>query len=226
VAAQAATEVVTVERPTKLRESRERDSDASPTDCHVLLLCRVLDKHRGTSYERTLGSVKAEKISHIVESHLNIDLGRTPVQDAAGPVDYPHLRGNVFHRAKRRYAFEARHREGGIGHYFVPLNGLGKALRQSTEVFGEKAAEIDRIIELFLPMDSNQAEIVATLYAAWNDLLATGIEPTEEHIFSEFYVWDEQKQRFDRSRLENALAWMREHGLVPTGTGKLTVREG
>ena len=108
----------------------------------------------------------------------------------------------------------------------MPLNGLGKALRQSTEVFGEKAAEIDRIIELFLPMDSNQAEIVATLYAAWNDLLATGIEPTEEHIFSEFYVWDEQKQRFDRSRLENALAWMREHGLVPTGTGKLTVREG
>ena len=48
VAAQAATEVVTVERPTKLRESRERDSDVSPTDRHVLLLCRVIDKHRGT----------------------------------------------------------------------------------------------------------------------------------------------------------------------------------
>jgi hypothetical protein len=122
VAAQSATEVVPVERPTKLRESRDCGSHVSPTDHHVLLLCRALDKHRGTAYQRTLGLVKAEKISHIVESHLGIDLGRKPMRDAAGPVDYPHLRRNVFHRAKYHFfAFEVQQRESGSGHYFEPL---------------------------------------------------------------------------------------------------------
>ena len=36
----------------------------------------------------------------MVEAHLGIDLGRTPVKDAAGPNDYPHLK-RVEYRARK-----------------------------------------------------------------------------------------------------------------------------
>jgi hypothetical protein len=58
---------------------------------------------------------------------------------------------------------------------------------------------------------TRQAEIVATLYAAWNNLLLDGQQPNDEAIVSEareqwhkdklkpeldFSIWDEQKDRY------------------------------
>lgn len=194
----------------------------SPTDRQVLVLCRVVHMHRGTRHERTLGSVKAEKISHIVESHLEIDFGREPKRLAAGPADFPHLK-KVVHRAKRGFfAFRTKEHQGGEGATFVTMNGFDKALHRYREVFGEQAAQIDRIIEFFLPMDTEQAEIVATLYAVWNDQLAGGATPTDDAIVDWFYAWDSSKRRIARGRLLFALGWMRENGLLPTGRGKRT----
>ena len=41
----------------------------------------------------------------MIESRLGIDLGRTPVKDAAGPNDFKHLK-KVEHRAKMTNAFD------------------------------------------------------------------------------------------------------------------------
>lgn len=200
----------------------QQEVDISSTDRHVLVLCRVIYKHRGTRHERTLGLVKAEKIAHIVESKLGIDLGREPKRLAAGPADFPHLK-KVVHRAEHGFfAFRTEERTGGQGATFVAMNGLSKALRSFGEAFGEQAAQLDRIIEIFLPMDSEQAEIVATLYAVWNDLLACGATPTDNDIVDGFLAWSPTKQRIARDRLVTALRWMREKELVPTGTGKRT----
>jgi hypothetical protein len=199
-----------------------RELAISPTDRHVLILCRVIDKHRGTHHGRTLGSVKAEKIAHIVESHIEIDLGRDPKRLAAGPADFPHLK-KVVHRAEHGFfAFRTEDRSGGEGSIFVAMNGFQKALRRYDEVFGEQAAQIDRVIDLFLPMDTEQAEIVATLYAVWNDELASGAITTDDAIVEGFYGWDSNKRRIARGRLLSALGWMRDKGLVPTGRGKRT----
>jgi hypothetical protein len=193
----------------------------SPTDRHVFLLARIVQKHEGTPHQATLGSVKAEKIAHLVEAMTGIDLGREPLRDAAGPVDYPHLR-KVFHRAEKLFAFQAVARQDHEGYRFKPQSGLGKASRRLDEVLGEATAEADRIIDFFVSANTQQAEIVATLYAVWNDLLAEGAAPDDSAIIDGFYAWHSSKAAVERPRLEAALVWMREHGFVPTGKAKLS----
>ena len=214
------------ERPAGRKTDKAgREGAVSTTDLHVAVLCRVLHFHQGTSHEKTLGSVKAEKIGHVVEAQAELDLGRVPVADVAGPVDYPHL-NKVVHRASRLFAFDWKKRAGRDGHEFFMKSGFDRRLERSSDMLGDKTAEVDRIIKLFLPMDTEQAEIVATLYACWNDFLAKGVAPADEEIIEDFYTWDESKRRIARWRLESALNWMRDHSLVPTGRGKVTSRRG
>ena len=192
----------------------------NPTDRHRYFLVRVINRHRGhETHESTLGHVKAEKLAHLAECHLGVDLGRRPIRDAAGPVDFPHLK-KVCHRAKMTRTFEDSDRPDGHGFAFQPLEGFEKAVTVSEGIFGDRLTDMDRLIDLFVPMDTDRAEIVATLYAVWNDLLATGQQPTDELIIEGFFGWSDSKKKFERERLGKALAWMREHGLTPTGKGK------
>lgn len=91
---------------------------------------------------------------------------------------------------------------------------------------GAKRPAIDRVIDFLVLMDSEQAEIVATLYACWNDLLASGAQPDDASVISDFHAWVEGKRRFDADRLGKALAWMREHDLVPSGSTPSTRARG
>jgi len=168
-----------------------------------------------------LGETKAEKISHIVESHLKLDLGRQPVKDAAGPDDYQHLK-RVEKRAKAKFAFETRKRNGDVGWEFVPLSGFNRMFRQSEQVLADRLADIDNIIKIFLPLDTWRSEAVATLYAVWHDLLADGISPTDDQIIAGFYEWSKKKKEFAREDLAKSLAWMRKIELIPDGKGKRT----
>ena len=195
----------------------------TPTDRQLLILCRAVEAHRQAGRLATLGNVKAEKICHLVEARTGIDLGRSPVREAAGPADFPQQK-RVIHRAARLHAFRVDERPGGGGAW-SPDSGLGKRLREFEQSFAVERDEIYRILGLLVPMDTDQSEVVATLFASWNDLLSTGHEPGDEAIVEAFYGWSEGKARFDRQCLTKALAWMREHDLMPTGKAKLTPAE-
>lgn len=193
-----------------------------PTDASAILLSYALAEHNQAGKDATLGSVKCEKLLHMAESYLEVDLGRSPMRLAAGPADVPHLK-KVFHRAERRWsAFRAAPRQGRDGASLVPQLGLTSAAGLLEEAFGDNADKARDLVRLFLLMDTERAEIVATLYACWNDLLARGMQPDDAAIITEFHGWAEGKRRFDADRLAVALAWMRENGLVPTGRATQT----
>jgi type I restriction enzyme, S subunit len=188
----------------------------------MYLIVRIMDKHKNWREKATLGSVKAEKISHVFESHLGIDLGRQPERLAAGPADFPRLQ-QVAHRAAKKYAFQFADRDDVEGHEFLPLNGFSKALRHAEMVFASQLKDMDELISLFVPMTTKHAEAVATLYASWNDFLASGKSPSDDEIIVDFYGWSaDKRERFKCSELVASLKWMRDHGLVPTGKGKRT----
>ncbi|HZS92728.1 MAG TPA: hypothetical protein VFE42_35220 [Chloroflexota bacterium] len=194
---------------------------ASATDRHVALLCRIIAVHQAARQMNTLGDVKAEKLVYLVEQVCGLDLGRAPVREAAGPADFPRLHRAV-HRAKMRLAFEMLSRPGGRGFYFKPLAGFQTRLAESDAILAPHTARIDRLIELFVGHDTAFAEKVATLYAVWNDLLATGATPTDEEILDDFYRWSPDKVKFQKEELRAALAFMRQQQLVPTGRGRVT----
>ncbi len=91
--------------------------------------------------------------------------------------------------------------------------------------WGDRRDEIDAVIDVFERVTSKgdaarRAEIVATLYGAWNDLLIAGEPFTDDDIVAEAREnWHESKLQIERARWLKALDWMREHDFVPSGFG-------
>lgn len=171
------------------------------------------------------GHVKAEKISHLVEAHLGLDLERQPFKDAAGPNDHPHLK-RVEHRARMANWFDVTRLESGK-YVFHPKSGFDRLLTKTRQVLGGRLAEVERLLDLMLPMTMRQAEILATVYAAWNNLLLLGKAPSDEEIVSEAREnWHESKLKIERDKFFTALNWMRSKGLIPSGQGRFVAAKG
>lgn len=171
------------------------------------------------------GHVKAEKICHLVEAHLGLDLERQPVKEAAGPNDHPHLK-RVEHRARMANWFDVFRLDSGK-YVFHPKSGFDRLLAKTRLTLGPRLDEVERLLELMLPMTMRQAEILATVYAAWNNLLLLGKSPNDEEIVTEAREnWHESKLKIERDKFFTALAWMRGKGLVPSGRGRFVAAKG
>jgi type I restriction enzyme, S subunit len=190
------------------------------TDLHAGVLAMVINAHeKSVKYQLTFNHVKGEKIAHLVEAEIGIDLGRVPVKDAAGPDDFPHLK-KVEHRAKMKNWFGAKKLD--IGYTYYPKSGIQKIISQIKEVLAkEDLNKIDQLINTFLPFDMVEAELRATLYAGWNNLLLQGNTPTDEEIvFESRENWSKRKLKIPREEFFMTLEWMRANGLMPVGKGK------
>ena len=93
--------------------------------------------------------------------------------------------------------------------------------------WGDVKDQIDEIVSLFHRFENaDQAEIVATLYAAWNDLLILDRPHSEDDIIREvLHNWHPRKQTIDEDRWRDALRWMKDEGLVPSGFGDPTIED-
>jgi len=177
--------------------------------------------HESQGRNKTFGHVKAQKTLHLVEALAQIDLGRAPIKDAAGPNDFAHMR-TAEQWAKDNDFFEFVQRQNGQrGYDFIKGKRYAEWLPQALDVLKPYRNNLDRIVNLLMPLDTQEAELVATTYAAWNNLLLDGVEPTESAIIHEAREnWSSSKQQYSRERFLEAINQLRSNGIVPTGSGK------
>lgn len=189
------------------------------TDLHAGILAIAYQAHEMSGKHRTFGHVKAEKISHMIEAYVGIDLGRVPVKDAAGPNDYPHLL-RVEHRAKKAGFFDFK-RVDGAGYQVQKYRLFNELIERIRKDLGDQSQAVDNLLQLMLPMDTKQAEIFATVYSAWNNLLLDGQLASDENIVYEAREnWHPEKLNIPRDKFLSAVCWMREKGIIPEGKGK------
>lgn len=164
------------------------------------------------------GDVKFEKLLHLSDYFaIKRNLGQNYYQQAAGPYDNAFtiqyfkqvINAKWFNRSKkgRQYAFSA-----GQQHQ--------KSLNTYSYFTDEELNRVKEIINYFKRYDYEQPEIVSTLYAIWNNHIIRQEQITDDLLIHDFYNWDEQKKKYDRSRLEKALKWMRDKSFIPDGWGK------
>ena len=173
--------------------------------------------------DQKFGSVKHEKIVHLCELHLDLhtDLDRHAYKKAAGPYD-PSARRSV-ERILRDQKWFATSKPDGKRVVYTPLEKVGGHQTYYSRYFGERQLAIQSIINLLRPLGTEQCEIVATLYAVWNDFLLDGRQPTDDEIVaSVLNEWHPSKKQIAEGRWRDALPWMRKHELVPRGTGEKT----
>nr|WP_205600904.1 restriction endonuclease subunit S [Halomonas socia] len=202
-----------------------KESSAPPTTdspafaAHIMAVAYHWHESRGKN--KTFGHVKAQKTLHLVEALSRIDLGRAPVKDAAGPNDFAHMRtAEKWARENDYYEFVQRP-EGKRGYDFVKGKRYSEWLARALDAVEPYKSALDRVVSLLMPLDTQKAELVATVYAAWNNLLLDGHKPTEADIVHEARDnWHPDKQRYTRQQFHEAIARLRSHGMVPTGAGK------
>jgi hypothetical protein len=198
------------------------------TDIQAGVIAKVIQLHiDNPKHLDNLTHIKCEKISHLVECHLQIPLGRIPVKDAAGPDDYNHLK-KVEKRARMTGYFTVAKKE--IGYSYTAGRNITKAIDNlEKKISTAQKEQIDKLIQLFLKFDLESAEIIATLYAGWNNLLIDGKTPTDDEIIYESREnWSKRKLGIKRERFYKALQWMRkdEIALIPIGFGAKVLKKG
>lgn len=202
-----------------------KESNATPTPdspafaAHIMAVAFHWHESRGKN--KTFGHVKAQKTLHLVEALAQIDLGRAPIKDAAGPNDFAHMRmAEQWAREHDYYDFVQRS-EGQLGYDFVKGKRYSEWLARGLGAVEPYKSALDRVVNLLMPLDTQKAELVATVYAAWNNLLLDGRKPSEADIVYEARDnWHPDKQQYSQQQFREAIDRLRNHGMVPTGAGK------
>lgn len=80
----------------------------------------------------------------------------------------------------------------------------------------EQLPKFDRLVNLLRSFSTERCEIVATLFAVWNDRLRADQPCTDADIVDEVLTqWHPSKQRIARERWLSALQWMKQEELTP-----------
>ncbi|WP_051302087.1 restriction endonuclease subunit S [Sedimenticola selenatireducens] len=216
----------TLQSPAEVFPFKTRLKGISTTKLHAGILALGYRHYENSkSASRYFKHVKGEKIAHLVEAHLGIDLGRTPVKDAAGPNDYPHLRRLVEPHARKAGYFDVRREK--YGHTIYPLSQFDELVEQTKIALGDRLSEVEALLDLMKPRNTQESEVVATLYAAWNNLLLDGQLPNDEAIVTEAREnWHKDKLNIERDKFFRGLEWMRAKELTPQGRGEKVIARG
>jgi type I restriction enzyme S subunit len=187
--------------------------------------CYAIRKMASKPY---FGRTAAMKLLYLAQAHVGLELDLRPVRDAAGPLD------------QWIYDFE---RKGAREDWFkvstsTIANGKTKIAYQPGRMLAAQCAqaerllsagqrkEYERVLDLFADRTTEEAEIIATLFAAWNDFLIDGHSPDDDRIVTEVREhWHEKKGRFAPTLLRQWLAWLRQNNLIPTGRLPHTVHQ-
>jgi len=182
----------------------------------AILMCRILDKCR-----KKMGRVKLEKMLYTIESSIGFDLETEYVREAAGPLDASIYEcERIISKRNKWYTLKSS----SYGVSYAPTKDSGKYEKYYDKYFASYDAEIDRIINIFMNYDADQAEIVATLFAAWNDFIIDQRQFSDEELVDEVLNnWNDSKKRFSRDVWLRAIDQMRKNNIIPSGYGKRTV---
>lgn len=172
----------------------------------------------------SFGRVMLMKVCYLSETHLGVPLDWRPMRQAAGPWD-PWLqdfeslgiRSDWFTVTEKTLKNDRSKIE------YSPKKALKSKAAEAVAVLGTQKAEFDRLLNLFADKNTEEAEIITTLFAAWNDFLIDGKTVTDDEIIYEVREnWHESKERFTPALLQRWLDWMRRQRLTPQGHGPRT----
>ncbi len=117
-----------------------------------------------------------------------------------------------FSKSENRYVFQR-------------LENFKLGLEEAKRETQQHSKRIDEMISLLLPMNSEEAEVLATVYAAWNNLIIKSKSVNDETIVREAREdWHPDKMKISRNKFFDAIALLRKKKIIPSGQAKL-VRE-
>jgi type I restriction enzyme S subunit len=177
--------------------------------------------------KRNFGRTAHMKHLYLAESRLGLKLGGRYERQAAGPLDAGIYELEKQAEAAGWYTYNVEKLPSGKEKVsYVPGKALKALAEEGAAVLGSSRKEMDRLIDLMGGLKTEQVEIIATLFAAWNDALLDGHTPGDNWIVKEVREhWHASKQRFAPDDLRTWLGWMRQNDVVPLGHPPRTMQQ-
>ncbi len=177
--------------------------------------------------KRNFGRTAHMKHLYLAESRLGLKLGGRYERQAAGPLDAGIYELEKQAEAAGWYTYNVEKLPSGKEKVsYVPGKALKALAEEGAAVLGSSRKEMDRLIDLMGGLKTEQVEIIATLFAAWNDALLDGHTPGDNWIVKEVREhWHASKQRFAPDDLRTWLGWMRQNDVIPLGHPPRTMQQ-
>lgn len=191
-------------------------------DKQAMVIALAIEAHEkiGKSLYRT----KGEKTVEIIEKHIDLDFGREAKKMAAGPAAFEHLVKIVEPLAKEKRWFSVQEVKGENydSHKYIKAENFNAFMMRCVLDLKPNLQEIRRVIDLFANMrTTHEAEVVATTYSGWNNLIIRKTQIDDEAIVTEAREnWHDSKLKIERQEFFNAIEWLKKNNLVPKGNGK------
>lgn len=183
----------------------------------AILLCRVIEKLN----QYNLGRVKAEKTLYLIEKDIGFEFDNNYVREAAGPLSESIYKCESVISKKNRWIKVnkvKKHIE------YEILSDFSKYSKYYEKYYSNYDDQIEEIIEKVKNYSTDKSEMVATLYASWNDFIIKNEEISDLKIVKDVREnWNDTKKRFNEQKWLDVLAEMKEIELTPKGNGNLTI---
>jgi type I restriction enzyme, S subunit len=185
--------------------------------------CNIIKRMQ---HNQAFGRTFAMKLLYLSQQHIGFETHLEFEREAAGPFDkwiYDFERDGVA--AGWFGLIEKKLSSGYTKIEYQLMSAIDEPLALMNVVgSNEQRKELERLFALFADKKTEEAEIAATLFAAWNDFLLNGVSPTDEQIIQDVREnWHSSKARFSPDQLTKWLSWLRDNNIVPTCKGSKTI---
>lgn len=200
---------------TKLKENEEEKA----TFKRIVLANYIINK---SLEDISFGNVKFEKLLYLADCFaIKRNFGQNYSIQAAGPYDNVFTK-SYFTKIEQYKWFKIQKRDNNLFAF-----NAGEKHDKSLNTYGyfskDELERVNTLIDYFKKYSYEQPEIIATLYAVWNNRIIRQQPITDELLKEDFLNWDKQKIKY-KNRLDNALKWMSDKSIVPDGWGKVIDR--
>jgi type I restriction enzyme S subunit len=180
----------------------------------TILAAYLIKKFNGKGF----GRVMLMKLLFLVEYMCELDFDSQYKVNVAGP--YDDLIREIELKLRTHKLYDAKQNKFDNHVTYEEMGGTTNVESLYYENFSQEVSPINSILEKFKNSHWDQCEIIATMYAVWNNRLIKGSPINDMALKQDFLNWDPNKEKY-KDRLDSALTWMRSYEVVPKGWGKV-----
>lgn len=173
--------------------------------------------------DKYFGLTKFQKILYLIENFVEVTYETNFIQERAGPYDKEFT--TAFRKEIQEKDWLREEQKGNITK-FVPGHNLESLIKDYAICFRKKSEQIDFVIQQLKDKSTHDAELIATLYAVWNNRLIKKKPVKIELLAEDFFNWSaKKKEEFQKEEVVTTYNWMKKIKLVPSGFGKVIALE-
>ena len=165
------------------------------------------------------GRVKFQKLLYLTEHLCKIDFDSHYIKKVAGPYDDVLINSIETDLVKMQFFRVIQEQSEYKRVHYTALPGAKEIETLFLENFPTENREINKLLLKLRPLNMSECEVVATLYAVWNNRIINNETVSDQYLYDDFMAWSDQKVKY-RSVVYKWLFWMKEQEIIPDGWGK------